>query len=367
MRSKNLNKINLFSPINSLGYGVVGYNVWKQLNKTHDVTLWPIPDERNIVSPVEIKEEDIYQIRIDIDKQNIFDPDSPCLKIWHENQMAERIGHGKFFAFPFFEVEKFNPRRKTHLSSADEIIVASNWARDVLIKNDFTQPIHVVECGVDRSIFNESNNVFDNNKCVFFNCGKWEVRKGHDVLHKAFKDAFSSDENVELWMMTENPFLNQDEKQKFEKNYQASNIKILPRVQYQQELAGIMNKVFCGVFPSRAEGWNLEALEIMSCGKELIITNCSAHMQFCNNSNSHLINIPEKEPAYDGKWFIGDNGEWASLSGEPYDQLVESFRKVYQKWQQVDSNYLNHNGIETSKKLSWERCSRNLSSIIFGE
>ena len=51
----------------------------------------------------------------------------------------------------------------------------------------------------------------DQSKTVFFNCGKWEVRKGHDVLVEAFNLAFSELDNVELWMMCENPFFDEKE------------------------------------------------------------------------------------------------------------------------------------------------------------
>ena len=39
---ETMSKINLNVPINSLGYGVVGYNVWKYLSQSMDVTLFPI-------------------------------------------------------------------------------------------------------------------------------------------------------------------------------------------------------------------------------------------------------------------------------------------------------------------------------------
>ncbi len=362
-----MKKINLNVPINSLGYGVVGYNVWKRLNETYDVTLWPIPDSNHVIPPVEPKDDTVYQIRIDIGKQDTLHADSPCLKIWHENQLENRIGNGPFFAFPFFEVNKFNERRRSHLSSADQIIVASDWAKGVLVDNDIKESelIHVVECGVDRTIFNDSNSTNNNEKCIFFNCGKWEVRKGHDVLHKAFADAFSENDNVELWMMTDNPFLTQEEKNSWLSQYDSKQIKLIDRVQYQHELSNIMKQTYCGVFPSRAEGWNLEALEMMSSGKQVIITNYSAHTQFCNADNSLLIDIEEEEPAYDGKWFVGENGTWASLDGLAYDQLVQHLKDVYNQWKKKP--IINEAGIETSKVLSWERATEKISTIMLGE
>jgi glycosyltransferase involved in cell wall biosynthesis len=364
-----MKKLNLNVPINSLGYGVVGYNLWKELNQKCDVTLWPIPDPQRIQPPCQIDEQTIQQIRLDVGKQDNYDYNAPSLKVWHENHLAEHVGRGKYYALPFFEVNKFNDRRISHLLSADEVIVTSQWAKDIILKETAfeKEQVHVVPCGVDRNIFNETNYVVNREKCIFFNCGKWETRKGHDILYKAFKDAFpNGNEPVELWMMTENPFLTPEEKAKWESLYNDPRIKLIPRVQYQEELATIMGQTFCGVFPSRAEGWNLEALEMMACGKQVIITNYSAHTEFCNEDNSLLINIDIEEPMYDGKWFVGDNGTWASLEGAAYESLVNHLIGAWGMWFEQPSR-LNHSGIETSKELSWSNMATTINNIVNGE
>lgn len=356
-----MNKLNLNVPINSLGYGVVGYNIWKGLSKSVDTTLFNIG---NITPPCATSEEEVNLIRQSIEKQSDFEAELPTLKVWHENQLAERVGKGRYFAFPFFEVNQFDNRRRTHLQSADEVIVASEWAKHI-VWDQCNFDAHVVPCGVDRRIFNEETNKPNTSKCIFFNCGKWEVRKGHDILHKAFKDAFPLNHDVELWMMTENPFLQPQEKAHWESLYQESRVKLIPRVQYQEQLAEVISNVFCGVFPARAEGWNLELLELMAMGKEVIATNYSAHTEFCNNENCNLIEITGEEVMYDGKWFLGNTGTWASLEGSAYDQLVEHLRSVYAIWR-TDPNHINNKGIETSKILSWENTNNKISNLIFG-
>ncbi|NVM37567.1 MAG: glycosyltransferase [Candidatus Lokiarchaeota archaeon] len=360
-----MNKLNLNAPINSLGYGVVGYNIWKSLNSCPDtdITLFPISNQ--VSTPCLINENQKLLLQSSIQKQDIFDATSPTLKIWHENQLADRIGKGKFIAWPFFEVNKFDNRRRSHLQSVDEIIVSSKWAKQIVEKY-VGSCVHVVPCGVDRHIFNETTNKPNTSKCIFFNCGKWEIRKGHDVLHKAFKDAFPMNQNVELWMMTENPFLNQQEKSYWESKYKEDRIKLIPRVQWQEELANIISSVHCGVFPARSEGWNLEILEMMSMGKKIITTNYSAHTEFCNQENCNLINIEQEEPIFDGKWFVGDNGTWASLEGNAYDQLVNAFKSEYNSWKENPFD-LNEKGIETSKELSWNNSADKVKDIFFGD
>jgi|15BtaG_2_1085339.scaffolds.fasta_scaffold00006_95 glycosyltransferase involved in cell wall biosynthesis len=360
-----MKKVNLFCPINSLGYGVVSYNVWKELNKTDDVTLWPVSNQ--ISTPIKMNEEQTHQFQIDIMKQNEFDPTAPCLKIWHENHLGERIGVGPLTNLSFFEVNKFDARRKSHLKSADRIAVPSLWAAAIVIDQLKIKPAdekpHIVPMGVDRTIFNETFNNTDPHKCIFFNCGKWEVRKGHDILHKAFKDAFPNVHDVELWMMADNPFLNENQKSQWESSYKGDyRIKLIEKVQYQDELARIMARINCGVFPARAEGWNLEILELMSMGKQVIATDYSAHTEFCNKDNCNLVKITEEEPMFDGYWFTGDNGTWASLEGDAYDELINRLREVYKRWQS-DREMPNEAGIETAKELSWEKTAASLLEI----
>ena len=356
--------INLNVPINGLGYGVVGYNIYNSLlQQKHNVTLWPIG---NITLPT-LKHDrygDIIPlIKNDIKKQDLFNPNLPCLKIWHENHLAERIGKGQFIAYPFFEISKLDDRRKSHLMSTDNIIVASNWAKSILSDNGITKPIQVAPCGVDRSLFNESLNQINTKQCIFFNCGKWEIRKGHDILILAFKEAFKDDENVALWMMPHNPFINEEDKYKWHRHYDDRRVTIIDRVQDQLELAEIMGKTFCGVFPSRAEGWNLELLEMMSCGKHVIATNYSAHTEFCTKENCYLIEIDEEEPMYDGKWFFQKDGVWASIKENAFDQLVHGFRDMYHIWEN-QPDLLNHEGIETAKRFSWDNCVNNILGVI---
>jgi len=191
--------------------------------------------------------------------------------------------------------------------------------------------------------------------------GKWEIRKGHDVLVEAFSKAFESSDDVELWMMCDNPFYSKEENEEWESLYKnsklGSKIRIIPRQQSQKEVYNIMAQCDCGVFPARAEGWNLELLEMMSCGKQVIATNYSAHSEFCNEKNCHLIEVDELEDAYDGKWFRGQ-GEWANLGEPQIEQLISHMQKVH------STKSLNTEGIKTATRFSWENTAKEIINAI---
>jgi glycosyltransferase involved in cell wall biosynthesis len=119
-----------------------------------------------------------------------------------------------------------------------------------------------------------------------------------------------------------------------------------------------MQQTECGVFPSRAEGWNLDALEMLSCGKYVIATDYSAHTQFLTKDNSLLVPINELEPAHDGVWFFGQ-GNWSKLNETPMLQLIEHLQTVH-KCKQLGILVLNKQGIETANIFTWKNTANSI-------
>lgn len=353
--------INLLTPINQLGYGITGLNITKSLSKLTEVALWCIGQ------PQVANEEDANILRQCIVRGQFTDFDAPCIKIWHQHDMTQFVGKGKRIGFPIFELDKFNHIEQHHLSSLDNILVCSRWAKKVVLDhiNIDEKNVNVIPLGVDLSIF-EPSEYPDTKTTRFYNCGKWEIRKGHDVLVKIFNQAFDIQDDVELILMCDNPFYTEEEQKEWVKLYKQSKlgdkISIIPRQPTQKEVYNIMKQCHCGIFPSRAEGWNLELLEMLACGRPVITTDYSAHTEFCNSDNSYLATINQTELAYDGKWFHGQ-GNWANIDHNAIDFMVESMRNVY-KLHQSGELLLNNNGIETAKNFTWENSARKIINVI---
>lgn len=361
-------RLNLQGAVNSLGYGTVTLNVAKALyNRKVDVTLFPIgKPEINNGDDANIIQEQVNNLI-----NGTYDSLSATIKIYHQFSLAEHVGRGKYFGWPIFELDTFSDLEKAHLKSCDELIVCSDWARLTCRENGIECPIQVVPLGFDPKIFGKISSTKpiwtptgyikrNPDSLVFFNCGKWETRKGHDVLIEAFCNAFSPADNVELWMMNTNPFLTPDEVKAWEDKYRRcklwSKVKLIPRVTTHEAVANIMAATDCGVFPARAEGWNLEALEMLAMGKELIITNCTGHTGFANKDNSHLIQMDKKElaqglPGTESKWFFGQ-GNWWSFGKDQMEQLIHHMSFMYKN---KDKSYRNdcteHTKIIT--KFTW--------------
>ena len=358
------------APINQLGYGVASLNILKALQKEGvDVGLSVIGQ------PQITTEEDAQAVRRAIESAKTFDNKAPCIKIWHQNDMAQRIGSGRMIGFPIFELDTFSDLEKHHLSSCDELMVCSQWAKDVVMDQcpptsyrgvpieefDDESRVHVVPLGVDAELFPPAKpNITD--KTVFLNCGKWEIRKGHDILIESFKRVAEKHDNVELWMMCTNPFNSPEEEAKWTKLYDHPKVKLIPRMPSQREVYNIMTHADCGVFPSRGEGWNLELLEMMAIGRHVIATNYSAHTEFCNEDNCKLLPIKEVEPAFDGKWFF-EQGNWAKLDDESISEL-ETQMINFHTMRSEQKDYVNQNGIETANNFSWQNTAKKIIQCL---
>jgi len=337
--------INFSSPINNTGYGIASFNILKELNKIANIAYFPIGQPN-----VDTQENYDFVIKL-LNNRLMLDINAVNFKIWHQFDILEHIGKGQYIAYPFFELDKFNDYEIINLRVPDKICVSSKWGQQVLLENNISTPSYVVPLGVDRNIFHENiNKTRLDDKYVFLNIGKWEVRKGHDILLECFNKAFPTESDVELWILaseTTNNYSSEQELKQWKTMYNHPRIKLFSGVQSHKDIAQLIANSDCGIYPSRAEGWNLELLETMSVGKPTIATNYSAHTEFCNSDNCYLIDINTTEPAFDGKAFKGQ-GNWAKIDKQQIDNIIDHMKYVY-------SNKIHHNqnGINTAQQYSW--------------
>jgi glycosyltransferase involved in cell wall biosynthesis len=353
---RSMNEINWMGPCNPLGYGVASSNILGALSEKTRLNLFPI-------GPVQIsnpKLTDTINKALDNSKSANFE--APTVKIWHQHALLERVGNGPYYGFPIFELDRFTEQELLNLRCPHKLLVCSNWAKDILEDNGF-ENVSVVPLGVDSEIFypNEKEN---SDTYKFFTIGKWELRKGHDVIIECFNKAFEENDNVELHMATFNPFFQgQMEFKAHEWANLAKGSKLGQKIfLYGQfpshnHIADFIRQMDCGLFPSRAEGWNLELLESMACGKPVIATNYSAHTEFCTPENSNLIDITVSETANDGVWFNGQ-GEWAFIGQRQKAQIIDYMRYCYKERPE------NKAGIRTAEHFSWENSATRLLDAI---
>lgn len=363
-----LNNLNLIAPISGTGYGIASINILASLrNAGVGVSLFPVNPNR-----MDADEKYHEHIRAGMNEATHFNVGAACLRIWHQFDMAQFVGRGPHIGYPIFELDRFTHQEIHHLSSLDHIFVCSKWAEQIIRDNGINVHTSVIPLGVDMDTFFPLHGQQKSGPTIFLNIGKWEIRKGHDVLLPAFERAVelakhtTGNADMELWLVCNNPFYSEAENKEWENYFLKSavgdKIKIIPRLSQSSQVARLMQQADCGIFPARAEGWNLELLEMMACGKNVITTNFSGHTEFVNHDNAMLVDIDELEPAHDGKWFNGQ-GNWAKIDDNAIDHFASFIDLIHQK-KQNESLSPNLVGWATAKMFTWDNTVKEIISHV---
>lgn len=341
--------LHLLAPHSRTGYGVTGAQLLRALHKAQvPVMFHPIgPLDRTITTDAHIDAT--------LSASHTVHPDAPSVRLSQQFDLMAHAGQGAVAGFTIFERDAFTDDELAQMAAQDAVIVCSEWARGVLVANGLTNPIHVVPLGVDRAVFHEGvaprQRTTDT---VFMSVGKLEPRKGQLETLRAFEAAFTPDDAVRLVLSCPNPFVSQAEMDAMLAPFRASPMAARITVRTAElpsltAVAEVMASADCGVFAARAEGWNLEALEMLSMGKHIIATDYSAHTEFMTAENARLIAIDGLEPALGGTL----PGKWAAWGDAQHASLIAHLRDVHAT-RQAGTLWLNAAGIETAQRFSWD-------------
>ncbi|MBL0173447.1 MAG: glycosyltransferase family 4 protein [Gemmatimonadaceae bacterium] len=350
--------ISLIAPYSRTGYGVVGAHLLRTLQaRDMPVAFFPLgPVDRTLIENPQMGQG--------LQLQGAFRPDVPSVRLSQQFDLAMHVGRGRHVAYTIFERDQFTASEAHHLRQQDALLVCSEWARQVCLDNGIVdRPIHVVPLGVDRTVFHaEVRPATSWSETVFMQIGKLETRKGQLELLRAFEAAFTPRDAVRLVLSCGNPFVSRADMEAmlmpFRQSPMAARITILTNeLPTLHDVAALMAGADCGVFPSRAEGWNLEALEMLSMGKPVIASSCTAHTEFLNRDNARLITIDGFEQATSNGTALA--GRWAAWGARQHEQLVTHLRGVHERKQQ-GAMPRNDSGIRTAQRYSWQHAADEL-------
>lgn len=342
--------LHLLAPHSRTGYGVAGAHLLRALRGAQ------VPVAFHPIGPLDRSITDATHLDATLASEMVVHPDAPSVRLSQQFDLTTHAGQGATAGFTIFERDAFTEQELAGMRAQDALIVCSEWARGVCIANGLGDtPIHVVPLGVDRAIFHEGVEARQRTTdTVFMQVGKLEPRKGQLELLRAFESAFSPNDSVRLVLSCTNPFIGRDEMDAllapFRRSSLASRITVrTAELASLRAVADVMAAADCGVFAARAEGWNLEALEMLSMGKQVIATDFAAHTEYMNASNARLVHIDTMEPALGGAL----PGRWAAWQASQHEQLIAHLRAVHAE-RQGGSLALNTAGIDTAKRFTWD-------------
>lgn len=304
-------------PANGLGYGVVCVNVVHALRRVGvNACYRPWPRDPNALSP-----EALHSFREDVavsihnarnewtEKYNHL----PHLHIWHEWQLGGPWT-GPTIGMPFFETTPIRPDAIMPLLGCRNVVVPSKWAVDVLQSSGLRNASHVRYVGFDPIVYNPTHrNEKINESRTFIHVGKFEIRKGVDLVFRAF--AAVRRKKDKLLLLVDNPFhykwygeaLRLCTEAKLMSDPQ-SVFMLSPRPTHLS-LARLYKSADIGIQPSRGEGWGLPTMEMLACGTKVVATDNTGHGEFVQQMGGFVVKSSGLEPAEDGVFFNGSR-QW---------------------------------------------------------
>jgi glycosyltransferase involved in cell wall biosynthesis len=232
-------------------------------------------------------------------------------------------------------------------------------------------PVSVVPEGIDPDVFFplQAHQSEKPRPFRFLTVGKWEKRKGHDCLLRAFLRTFSGRNDVELVLR-----LTVSSKDTCSTPTDLNDILSVlrpsgyPPVRLTPTgdvatLAECYRDAHAFVLSTRAEAWGLPILEAMSSGLPCIVTKYGGHLDYCNEDNVFFVQPRALVPAHDPIYFppTHDWGEWA----EPDTRRLGT--TMYKVWNQYQ--YACHRGQvareSVSKFWTWEHSAQIAEQILY--
>lgn len=253
---------------------------------------------------VKIKVEDVsdrFEVNEETQKQIEFlegldiSPKAP--KIYSMTVPSDVTHAGRKISYTMIESSSLHKDYCEKLNLMDELWVPSNFGKSLMQRSNIHPPIYVMPLGVDVNRYKPDCGTIDfgssTRKFRFLCVSRYSMRKGFDILLKAFMDEFSGDEDVSLILVT-NPlntqavmnggniilenFNNIKSTVKKSEN-DLPHILLYTKPMPERDMPKIYNSCHAYVLISRGEGFSLTPIEAASCGLPVIASNVTAHTE----------------------------------------------------------------------------------------
>jgi glycosyltransferase involved in cell wall biosynthesis len=379
--------INIYAPINNLGYGIHANNMIK--------ALYEAGEDMNLSTIGQVQSDPYFEPFWKPAAENLinFDSKAPSLFIFHDEHSNRSCGSPNL-VFSVFETTKLKLLSQKMLNNGPaDIVLTTTKEHKELLSTQIDKPIHVVNEGVDDSIFNTIpvDPYIDTGKFTYVTVGKQEERKNTDMIIKEFLTTMK-DKEVALICHSFNMFLHTDQKEhpftnlscwtginpishNFEYKgfdgkahkftYDKCDIYFTAPVIPTPQMGSLYHSANVGIQISRAEGWDLPLTEMLATGMPVIASKCIGHNEYLDSApeDQQRLNVALDglEEAKDNMWFKdGGVGAWGKVN--PVDlreKLITTFdnQEIYTGKNDIIADYMSEN-------FSWKKSVVKLMEII---
>lgn len=277
--------------------------------------------------------------------------------LFHNPYSITRMDNPIKLIYTMFESTKIPEDWPDYLREADEVLVPSKWCKGVFAKSGIQT--RVVPLGYNDDVFTykkRHNKRKAKEPFTFIHYNAFNARKGFLEVFKAFTKAFDPAEPVRMIFKTTLEYI----PSAFPINpRQYPNIEVITGSCSDKDLAALLHRSDCFVFPSRGEGFGMTPLEAMGTGLPVIVPNAHGITEYFDREYMYEVNVKEECPAIYSKYKGEDVGKMVVCD---VDHLAAQMRYIYEhqdeaiKKGELASKYV--------KRYTWKRTAKKLAEIL---
>ena len=168
--------------------------------------------------------------------------------------------------------------------------------------------VHYVPLGFDDvNFYNTNKDYYEDDRIVFTVVGKFEKRKNHEKVVKAWLKKFGNDKKYALHCACWNPFISGEQNNAIMASLlegkQYFNVVLTGFMQTNKQYNDFLNASHVVIGMSGGEGWGLPEFQSVALGKHSVILDASGYKGWANEENSVLVKPSDKRPVYDDMFF----------------------------------------------------------------
>jgi glycosyltransferase involved in cell wall biosynthesis len=253
------------------------------------------------------------------------------------------------FLFTMMETRALHPHFVERCNCADELAVPSHWCKEMFRESGVTKPMRVVPLGVDTSVFTPDAEPLgfssDLKDFVFISVFGWSMRKGYDVLVRAFFEEFTGRDDVSLLIMSRYYGSTDESKKKkirediakiasLVDNPSKPHVLLFGDTLSERMMPRLYASAHCYVLISRGEGFGLPFCEAAACGLPVIASDYSGQTDFLDDENSYLVEVDGFRKMQELSWisYFYEDAEFPVLGASAVEQTRAHMRRVYENY-----------------------------------
>ncbi len=195
-------------------------------------------------------------------------------------------------------------------------------------------------------------------RIVFNLCGKFEKRKHHEKIIKAWIKKYGGDKRYALNCAVYNPFFNEQSNNQIimrilDGKGKPFNVNFLPMMKENLLYNDFLNSGDIIIGMSGGEGWGLPEFHSVALGKHSVIMSAHGYLGWANGKNSVLVQPNGKIPAEDGIFFKnGGQFNQGSIFDFDEDEFIAGCEQAIDRYKKEP---INHAGLLLQKEFSKEK------------